>query len=103
MARGGSKPGERRGGRKKGTSNKATREVKQSLEILAQGHADTALQALVDVARKGESEAARVSAAVAILDRGFGRPRQAVEVAGKDGGALQIQVVRFSDDDQDSQ
>lgn len=99
----GSKPGERRGGRAKGVSNKATREVKQSLEILAQGHADAALQALVAVATAGESEAARVSAAVAILDRGFGRPRQAVEVAGKDGGALQIQVVRFSDDDQDSQ
>lgn len=38
--------------------------------------------------------AARVSAAEALLDRGWGRPSQHVST---DGGALVIEVVRFAD------
>jgi hypothetical protein len=32
--------------------------------------------------------ATRVAAAEALLDRGYGRPPQAVEIAGKDGGPI---------------
>jgi hypothetical protein len=39
-----------------------------------------ALDVLVDVAENGSSEAARVSAANAILDRGYGRPIQGVNI-----------------------
>lgn len=92
---GGSKPGERRGGRKVGTPNKATAEAKRSLEELARTHTEAAMLALVKVATNGESEAARVSAAVAILDRGYGKPKQALEHSGQDGEPVQhtIEVI----------
>ncbi len=38
-----------------------------------------ALEVLAHVAQHGESESARVSAASTLLDRGHGRPTQAVE------------------------
>jgi phage terminase small subunit len=40
---------------------------------------------LVSVAKKSESDSARVAAANAILDRGYGKPRQAVEHSGSIG------------------
>jgi hypothetical protein len=39
----------------------------------------TAIDALVKIATKGKSESARVSAAITLLDRGFGKPTQPVE------------------------
>jgi hypothetical protein len=92
--RGGSKPGEKRGPGRKGVPNKATAEVKRSIEEMARGHADVALKALSEIAAKGISEAARVSAASTLLDRGFGRPRQSIEHSGADGGAIQFQQIR---------
>ncbi len=66
----GSKPGERRGGRKKGTPNKATAEIREH----AQQYTVEALEGLAQIARTSESDAAKVSAWKAILDRGHGRP-----------------------------
>jgi hypothetical protein len=43
---------------------------------LARAHTNTALETLVEVAKSGKSESARVAAAVALLDRGWGRPTQ---------------------------
>ena len=94
MATRGAKPGERRGPGRKGIPNKATKEAKVALEELAKGHSEAALQALVHVATTGESEAARVSAAVAILDRGYGKPRQSVEHGGpSDPNAAPIRMI----------
>lgn len=70
------------GGRKAGAKNVATREAKIALEVLAQQHSEAALSALVDVMNNGVSPAARVAAAPAILDRGYGKPRQAVAHSG---------------------
>ncbi|MBB4642358.1 hypothetical protein HNQ99_002683 [Rhizorhapis suberifaciens] len=81
----GSKPGERRGGRVKGVPNKATREIK----AIAQQYSVKAVKALVEVMESGESEAARVSAANAILDRAYGKPSQSVEHSGVDGAPIQ--------------
>lgn len=47
---------------------------------LVAGHVETAIATLAEIAKTGESEAARVSASVAILDRAYGRPGQAVEI-----------------------
>lgn len=80
----GSRPGEHRGGRKKGTPNKATAEIKE----LAQQYTAQALEALVRVMEDGESEAARVSAANAILDRGHGKPSQSIDAGGNIMGFL---------------
>lgn len=71
--RGGKRPG---AGRPQGRKNKATAEQKLTLEELARSHTETALNVLIEVAQHGQSDAARVSAANAILDRGYGKPRQ---------------------------
>jgi hypothetical protein len=70
------KPGQSRtktGGRKKGTPNKATREVKD----LAQQYAPDALKELARLAREAENESARVSAIKELLDRAYGKAPQA--------------------------
>lgn len=85
--RGGKRPG---AGRPRGAQNRATKEQKGTLQELARSHTETALKTLVEVARKGESDAARVSAANALLDRAYGKPSQAVEVAGPQGGPIPI-------------
>ena len=76
MAGGGSRPGERRGGRQKGTPNKVTAELRYA----AREYTEEALKTLAAVMRdRKASAAARVAAAIALLDRGHGRPRQHVE------------------------
>lgn len=78
-AKGGKRPGS---GRPKGAVSQAKRE----LMAMAKEHAEDALKVLVDIAKNpGASEAARVSAANAILDRGYGKPPQAVDHTSTDG------------------
>lgn len=84
--RGGFRPG---AGRPKGAKHAKTLEI----EAAAKRYAGDALKALLHVATKGESEGARVAAAVALLDRGYGKPRQAVEHSGPGGEPVQITVT----------
>jgi hypothetical protein len=84
--RGGKRPG---AGRPKGALSRATKEQKATLEELARAHTDTALLVLVEVAQSSESDAARVSAANAILDRGYGKPKQGLEHSGPEGGPIE--------------
>lgn len=88
---GGARPG---AGRKPGKVSKAKKELME----MAKGHAPAALQTLLEIAQKGESESARVSAATAILDRGYGRPPQALHHGGPDGSPLQPPVIQFVQD-----
>lgn len=74
--RGGSRPG---AGRPKGALNRATIENKANIEELARAHTDDALKALASIVVTGQSETARIAAATALLDRGYGKPRQTVE------------------------
>lgn len=76
-----------------GSKHRATVEQKATLEELARSHTDTALGILVQVAQSGESEGARVSADNAILDRGYGKPPQAVQHGGEDGGPIEHHVT----------
>jgi hypothetical protein len=73
MGRGGSQPGERRGGRRKGTPNKNT----AALAALAREHTEEALNVLVKLMRTSKNEVARQRAADSLLDRGWGRPSYA--------------------------
>jgi hypothetical protein len=75
MAARGSKPGERRGGRKAGTPNKATTDVRS----LAQQYGSEALAVLASIMLGDHPAAARVSAAKEILDRGYGKSPQPIE------------------------
>ncbi len=84
--RGGARPG---AGRPKGGKNAATLE----LEALAKECAPAAMATLKIIALKGKSESARVAACQAILDRGYGKPRQALEHSGEGGGPLNVFVT----------
>jgi hypothetical protein len=69
---GGRRPGS---GRKKGTPNKVTAEIKE----LAQNYGPQGIAELARLATKAESEAARVAAIKGLLDRGYGRAVQPIE------------------------
>jgi hypothetical protein len=63
---------------------------------LARQHTETAINTLVKICEHGEKETARIAAAVALLDRAYGRPTVAVEVqeTGLDIGALMLKAAR---------
>ena len=71
MSRGGYREG---AGRPLGSSNKCTAEQSQRLSELAKVYTEEALQILVDVAKSGRTDAAKVFATNALLDRAYGKP-----------------------------
>lgn len=86
--RGGKRPG---AGRKPGKVGKAKRELAE----MAQEYAPQALKTLAAIQSDvSAGEAARVSAAVAILDRAYGRPAQAMTHSGPEGGPIEVGVPR---------
>jgi hypothetical protein len=78
MSRGGTRPG---AGRPAGSQNANTAAMRAALSALLEGEVHIAVAALADIAQNGTSDAARVSAACAILDRTHGRPRAAPDAA----------------------
>ena len=80
MAQRGSKPGERRGGRQAGTPNKVTATLKEYAEPFTA----EAIDGLVALARNTKTPAAaRVAAWREVLDRGAGKPSQALTIEDK--------------------
>ena len=71
-------------GKPKGTLNKSTAEVKG----LAQTYGPGALTTLATIMRNSDNDQARIAAAKELLDRGYGKTAQAVELTGKDGGPI---------------
>lgn len=97
IKRGGARKG---AGRPKGGVSRATRTQKATLSELARAHTADALKVLVDVAKKGASESARVAAANAILDRAYGKPTQSHQHAGPGGAPIStVDLTNMSDDD----
>jgi hypothetical protein len=78
MSRGGKRAG---AGRPAGSTNADTAAMRAALSGLLEGKVQAAIEALADIAKNGKSEAARVSAACAILDRTHGRPRPSPDAA----------------------
>ncbi len=76
------------GGRQKGTPNKATADLKK----LAGKHGPAAIKAIRVLAETAENETTRLTAWRELLDRGYGRPAQYNEIAGRDGAPLQLIV-----------
>ena len=91
MAGGGSKPGERRGGRKKGTPNKKTSDLAEKLKALncdpIEGMARIAHEAY-----KAKDHAIALSAYKELAQYIYPK-RKAVEVTGEDGGPLEIKGI----------
>lgn len=74
--------------------------AKANTEIrsLARSHTKSALRVLAGIMNEKEApHSSRVAAACALLDRGWGKPAQSVEVGGEDGGPLVVKVISFSD------
>lgn len=67
------------------------------IRSLARSHTELALNTLVGVASSPDApHAAKVSAATALLDRGWGKPTQPVS-GDEEGGPLQVVIRRFTD------
>ena len=76
---GGKRPG---AGRKPGQVSKAKIDIAER----AKTHGDAALQTLAEImASKDEPASARVAAANALLDRGYGKPAQSLDHSSSDG------------------
>jgi hypothetical protein len=84
----GAAPGERRGGRAKGTPNKATAEIR----ALAQMHGEAMLNEAVRLATQGQSEAVRLAAISLVLDRGYGKPIHPVVSESSNDAAVKIVI-----------
>jgi len=75
------KPGQ--SGNPSGLPKNYDKKVIADVKALAKEHTADAVQTLVEVMRSQKAPpAARVSAATALLDRGFGRPAQAIHHSG---------------------
>lgn len=79
--------GRKTGGRKKGTPNKATADIK----ALAQVYTTEAVEELAVIMRGSDSDAARVAAIKELLDRGHGKVPQAL--TGEGGGPVALAIT----------
>jgi hypothetical protein len=86
----GSKPGERRGGRKPGTPNRTNREIR----ALAAAYGPDAIAKLAKL-MKSQNETIALQAAEKLLDRGYGRPAQAHRNSGMVGS---YDLTKLSDE-----
>jgi hypothetical protein len=93
MPRGGSHPGERRGGRKAGVPNKATVEVR----ILAQRNGPAAIKEAARLMKEAESETARLAAINMILDRAYGKAAHYAPPPSATTGSYDLSMVSDSD------
>lgn len=90
MAKGGFQKGhEKQGGRQKGTPNKSTAQVK----AYCQEFGEDIISMLVHLAYYSIDPRVRIMAGKEILDRGYGRAPQGVEISGPDGGPIESVVL----------
>lgn len=88
MARGGARPG---AGRKPGEVSEARRE----LAAMAKDHAYDALRVLAEIMNNEDAmQSSRISAAVAILDRAYGKPSQSIIGPGPNGEHVVTSITR---------
>ncbi|TAJ89722.1 hypothetical protein [Reyranella sp.] len=85
--------GRKTGGRVKGVPNKATAQLK----ALAQKHTSEALKTLASIMKGGDSDSARVAAAKELLDRGYGKPAQAIVGGDEDSQPIRIARIELID------
>lgn len=72
--------------------------TESKMRELARSYAENALCTLVDIMQNG-SERARVVAAIAILDRGYGRPTQDIEVRKQEPEESELDLSTLTNDE----
>ncbi len=75
------------------------KKLPQDLKSLARAYTDRAIASLGGIAENGESEAAKVAASIALLDRGWGRPNQPHDA--KLDGELRITIRKLLTKEED--
>ncbi len=80
--------GRKTGGRRKGTANKATAEVRAAFQL----HGDELVGALLALT-KSDDERVRLGAIQAALDRGWGRPTQAISGDPEQPNRLIVEII----------
>jgi hypothetical protein len=70
--------------------------VPADLRSLARSHTALSIKVLAGIAQNGQTDAARVAAATALLDRGWGRPPQ-THTGEKGEGGLEVIVRHIVD------
>jgi hypothetical protein len=66
--------------------------IPANIRSLARSHTTIAIDTLSGIAKGGTNEGARVHAACALLDRGWGKPAQPVDGDGE-GGPIVVEIV----------
>jgi len=68
------------------------------IRSIARAHTKTSINVLAGIARQETAPpSAGVAAAVALLDRGWGKPRQSIDMDAKTDGKITVEIVQFSD------
>jgi len=75
---------------------KPKKQLPTDLKSLARSYTKACVQTLSGVATNGESESAKVAAAIALLDRGWGKPNQPHDA--KVDGELRIVIRKLLKD-----
>lgn len=78
--------GVKTGGRKAGTPNAATDDIK----ILTRKYANECVETLINIVRKSRFEGNKIAAINQILDRGFGKPTQSMGIDPEAPGKITI-------------
>ncbi len=86
---------------KSGNPGGRPKELKAVIEM-ARGMTEECILGLMEIARTGQSEVARISAYNSVLDRAIGKPKQSVVTEDEDGNQkpLGIAVVFVNPDEQ---
>jgi hypothetical protein len=66
------------------------RDIRRNPQELARQYAPTAIVELARLALKAKSETARIAAIRELLDRGYGRSRQAMEISAPAGDPIKL-------------
>jgi hypothetical protein len=76
---------------------KTTKRMMLRIRKVAAWYGPKAIKELARIMTNSESDAVRVSAAIALLDRAYGKPGQQVAVTGADGGPIEVNTVSIEE------
>ena len=77
-----------------------TKKLPLNLELLARAYTERSIQILGGIAENGESESVRVAACIALLDRGWGKPKTDNTHAISGCGEVRVVLRKMLDDDE---